>query len=66
MSTDNCMADRDPRRDPLPGDRLKDRFGQIIIVRELGPGESRDLALWRRAMKGAWILEVRRRPNEHR
>ena len=32
---------RDPRKDPIPGDCLRDGFGQIRVVRALGPGESR-------------------------
>ena len=49
---------RDPRRDPIPGDRLRDRSGQIIVVHSLAPGESRDLLLWRKAMKDATVLTV--------
>lgn len=47
---------RDPRRDPQPGDVLIDSAGQIIIVRHLGPGESRDLKIWRKAMRGAIVI----------
>lgn len=49
---------RDPRKDPLPGDLLKDTSGQLHRVQALGPGETRDIALWRKAMRGATVIET--------
>ncbi len=51
------QAARDPRKDPMPGDLLKDSRGQLYRVRALGPGETRDIGLWRKAMRGATVIE---------
>ena len=45
-------------KDPKPGDRFRDKHGRIIVIRPLGKGEKRDLALWRKAMRGAEVLHV--------
>ncbi len=47
---------RNPRLDPRAGDVLKDRTGQTIVVRHHGPGEFRDLKIWRKAMRGAKVI----------
>lgn len=53
--------DRDPRLEPIPGDILMDRFGNRHIVHELGPGETRDIHVWREAMRGATVEKKGRR-----
>jgi len=58
MPYQKVKFNRDPRIWPCAGDKLKDRNGQIIVVPLLGPGETRDLLLWRKAMKDAEVIEV--------
>lgn len=51
-------AARNPLRNPKIGDRVKDRYGHECVLRPLGPGESFDVRLWRKAMKGGTVLHV--------
>ena len=50
------MKQRDPRINPLPGDRLMDSRGQVVIVPSLARGESRSIGAWRRRMRNARVL----------
>ena len=52
------MPNHDPRKDPWVGDKLRDKNGQVVVVRPFAPGETRDLLVWRNTMKDAEILEV--------
>lgn len=51
------MSERDPRRDPRVGDVLRNRHGQIRVIRELGPGESLDMKLYRKWAKDATVVK---------
>lgn len=49
---------RDPRKRPKVGDKLKDKSGQIIVVRELCTGQNHDIGLWQKRMKDAQVLNI--------